>query len=185
MRIKKIIIILLMTSILSLTLTGCDKKQENKTKENSTKTITLTDNNFGYKTTFTYNKEEKYSEVEEENGGKSKEISFENEDLDLSYQMYYTDMYQNRYKETQETRKAQKYYKEYKFGKYEAYAYGEYSSGLYLNILLETDKEEDKAKILFVSIDRLDSNQDIVVADVVADKKVQDFFNSLKFEKIK
>ena len=34
-----------------------------------------------------------------------REITFENEDLDLSYQMYYTDMYQNRYQETQEKRK--------------------------------------------------------------------------------
>ncbi len=182
---KKIAIILLMVTVFSILLTGCDKKQETKQKENNTKTITLTDDKFGYKTTFTYDKEENYSEVEEEDEGRSKEISFKNEDLDLSYQMYYTDMYQDSYQKTQETRKAQKYYKEYKFGKYEAYAYGEYSSGLYLNILLETDKEEDKAKILFVSIDRIDSNQDIVVADVVADTKVQEFFNSLKLEKIK
>ena len=184
MRKDKIILLLLMIPTFTLVLTGCNKVKETK-KENTTKTIILTDDNYGYKTTFTYNKKENYTEVKEEEGGKSKEITFENEDLDLSYQMYYTDMYQNRYQETQEIRKNQKYYKEYKFGKYEAYAYGEYSSGLYLNILLETDKEEDKAKILFVSINRIDSNQDIVVADVVADTKVQEFFNSLKLEKIK
>ena len=182
---KRKIFIGILALILCFGLTGCEKKQDIKPKENNTKTITLTDEKFGYKTTFTYDKEENYSEVEEEDEGRSKEISFKNEDLDLSYQMYYTDMYQDSYQKTQETRKAQKYYKEYKFGKYEAYAYGEYSSGLYLNILLETDKEEDKAKILFVSIDRIDSNQDIVVADVVADTKVQEFFNSLKLEKIK
>ena len=75
-----------------------------------------------------------------------------------------------------------KYYKEYKFGKYEAYAYGEYSSGIYLNILLDVDKTET-AKILFVSIDRIDTDENIVVADVL-DKKISKLFDTIEVEYI-
>ncbi len=183
---KKKLLLLLLVPALLLVLTGCDKKETKKEPvESNTKTIELTDENFGYKTTFTYNKNENYSDIEvDTESGRTTQIEFENEALDVEYEMYYTDMTTASYENTQKTRSAQKYYKEYTFGEYKAYAYGEYGSSLQLNILIDTDKEKDMAKILFVSIDRLDTNQDVVVSDVVADTKVQDFFNSMKVEKI-
>ena len=183
---KKKLLLLLLVPALLLVLTGCEKKETKKeTVKSNTKTIELADKTFGYKTTFTYDKKDNYSDIETDTeSGRTTQIEFENEELDLEYEMYYTDMRTTTYEETQKTRSAQKYYKEYTFGDYKAYAYGEYGSSLQLNILIDTDKETDMAKILFVSIDRLDTNQDIIVSDVVADTKVQDFFNSMKVEKI-
>lgn len=182
---KKLLLLLLIVPALLLVLTGCDKKEQKKESvKKDTKTIELKDEKFGYKTIFTYDKNLNYSDVEiDTESGRTTEIEFENEEQDLEYQMYYTDMRTATYEETQKIRSNQKYYKEYVFGKYKAYAYGEYGSSLQLNILIDTDKEKDMAKILFVSIDRQDSNEDIVVADVV-DTKVQDFFNSMKVEKL-
>ena len=167
------ILLLLMLVLAVLTLTGCTK----------TKTITLEDENFGLKTTFTYDAKEKYTEPEDVTQGASKEIAFKNEDLDLEFEMYYTHMNKSNYDKSKQSRSLQKYYKEYKFGEYDAYVYGNYDSSVYLNILL--NEENDEVDSLFVSIDRIDNNQEIKVSNVVADQKVQDFFGSIQFEKIK
>lgn len=172
---KKLLLCLLLIPALLVVVTGCGNKKEVVEQRN----IELTDKDFGYSTVFTFAKEENYTEPEEDHGGRTTEITFKNEDLDVSFEMYYTDMRTTTYKDSQKTRSEQKYYKEYKFGDYEAYAYGNYSSGLYLNILIDTDKEKDMAKVLFVSIDRLDVNEEVVVADVLAGEKLQEFFNSM------
>lgn len=174
---KKLLLLFLLLPTLLLVVTGCNKEKEPVEKEEKEK-ITLKDSAFGYETIFKYDKGEKYSEVEEDNGGASTEISFENEDLDVEFQMYYTKMSKSSYDKTKETRSAQKYYKEYTYGKYKAYAYGESSSGINLNILLDVD-DTDTAKLIFVAIDRLDTNEDIVVADVL-DKDLKDLFNSIE-----
>lgn len=180
---KKLLFILLIPAFLLL-FTGCGKEEKQEIKKDDTKKIILSDDGFGYKTTFSYDKTEKYSDFEEDKeSGRSTTIEFENEELDLEFEMYYTDMLEDSYKKTQVARSTQKYYKEYKFGKYNAYAYGEYSSGLYMNILLEID-DKGYAKILFVSMDRLDNDDSIVVADVLEDDKLQEFFNSIEFEHI-
>ena len=179
---KKKLLLLLLIPVLLL-ITGCGETKEKEVKIDDTKKIVLKDEGFGYTTTFSYDKKEKYSDVEEEkDNGRSTQITFENEELDLQFSMYYTDMSSNAYKSTQEARKKQKYYREYKFGKYDAYTYGEYGSGLYVSILLETG-EDDMAKILFVSIDRLDSDENVVVADVVEEETVQELFNSIDLKK--
>lgn len=183
---RKKLLFLLLIPLLVLTLTACDKKEEKKkeTKDDK-KSIVLEDTGFGYKTTFKYDKKEKFTEPEEETGGRSTQITFNNEDMNLEFEMYYTDMYSKSYDTTKETRSKQKYYKEYTFGKYQAYVYGEYDTGLNMNILLETDKDEDKAKILFVAIDKMDINKEKSVSEIVEEQEVQDFFNSITFEKIK
>ena len=173
---KKKLLLILLLPILLLGLTGCGEKKDNR------KSIYLTDLTFGYSTEFKYDPKENFSEVKTEEGGLSKEFTFENKDLDVEFQMYYTKMSKTSYDRSKETRSKQKYYKEYKFGEYEAYAYGEYSSGLYLNILIGVDGYKD-AHILFVSIDRLDTNEDVVVANVV-DKELKDFFNSIEINSI-
>lgn len=172
---KKKLLFILLLPVFILLLTGCEEKDTRKS-------ISLTDPVFGYETVFKYNKDEKYSEIKTIEGGASKEIEFENPDFDVEFQMYYTKMSKSSYDRSKEARTKQKYYKEYKYGKYEAYAYGEYSSGIYLNILLGVDST-DTAKILFVSIDRLDTNEDIVVAKLL-DKELKDFFNSIEVNEV-
>lgn len=168
---KKKLLLVLLLPIIILGLAGC-KKEDNR------KSITLTDPVFGYQTVFKYNPKENFSEVKTEEGGISKEISFDNKDLDVEFQMYYTKMLKKSYDISKEARSKQKYFKEYKYGKYKAYAYGEYSSGVYLNILIDVDKTET-AKVLFVSIDRIDNNDSVIVADVL-DKDLKEFFNSIE-----
>lgn len=168
MKNKLLLLIILLVPV--LLLTGCGKEEKEK--------ITLTDPVFGYQTTFSYDKKENFSNIKTEDGGASKAITFENKDLDVEFQMYYTKMMKSSYDKSKETRANQKYYKEYNYGKYKAYAYGEYSSGIYLNILIDVDST-DTAKILFISIDRLDTNENIVVADVL-DKELKEFFNSIQ-----
>ena len=174
---KKLLLLIILLPALLLTVTGCDKEKEPIQKEEK-KEITLSDSTFGYETKFKYDKDENYSDVEENLGGASTEIEFENKDLDVEFQMYYTKMSKTSYEKTQETRSAQKYYKEYTYGKYKAYAYGESSSGININILLDVDSTET-AKVIFVAIDRLDTNEEVVVADVL-DKDLKDFFNSIE-----
>ena len=169
---KKKILIILLLPIIVLLLTGCNEKKDDR------KSISLVDPVFGYETVFKYNKNENFTKPEYEEGGASKEITFKNEDLDVEFQMYYTKMTKSSYDRSKEVRSKQKYYKEYKYGKYEAYAYGEYTSGIYLNILLDVDST-DTAKVLFVSIDRLDTNEDVVVSKVL-DKDLKEFFNSIE-----
>ena len=176
---KKIIILLLLVLSVSV-VTACGKE---KPKKEETKTITLQDDKKGYKTTFTYPKTEKYSEPTKEESGASSEIDFENEEKDVEFQMYYNTITDKSYETSKEGRSKQKYYKEVKAGKYEGYVYGEYSSGLYAIFKLEENKDGLDV-LLFVTIDRLDTNEDIVVADVF-DKELKDFFNSMKFERIK
>ena len=168
---KKKLLFILLLPVFILLLTGCEDKDNRKS-------ITLADPVFGYDTTFKYNPKENFSEVKNIEGGASKEIEFENKDLDVEFQMYYTKMSKTSYDRSKETRSKQKYYKEYKFGEYDAYAYGEYSSGIYLNILIGVDGYKD-AHILFVSIDRLDTNEEVVVAKLL-DKELKDFFNSIE-----
>lgn len=176
---KKIIILLLLVLSVSV-VTACGKEKE---KKEETKTITLKDEKKGYKTTFTYPKTEKYTNLKESRSGASAEITFENKDKDVEFQMYYNTITDKSYEYNKEGRSKQKYYKEVKIGKYNGYVYGDYSSGLYLILKLEENKDELDV-LLFVSIDRLDTNEDIVVADVF-DKDLKDFFNSVKFERIK
>ena len=169
---KKLLFVLLPVFI--LLLTGCN--------EDTRKSITLADPVFGYETVFKYNEKENFSEVKTKEGGASKEISFENPDLDVEFQMYYTRMSKTSFDRSKKTRSNQKYYKEYKYGEYEAYVYGDSSSKVNLIILIDVDST-NTAKMLFVAIDRLDTNQDVIVANVV-DKELKNFFNSIKIESI-
>ena len=168
---KKKLLLVLLLPLFILLLTGCEEKDNRKS-------ISITDPVFGYETTFKYKPEENFSEVKTDKSGASTEISFDNKDLDVEFQMYYTKMMKKSYDTSKEARSRQKYYKEYKYGKYEAYAYGEYTSGIYLNILLGVDSTET-AHILFVSIDRIDTDDSVIVANVL-DKKLKDFFNSIE-----
>lgn len=177
---KKILLVLLLIPLLFFT-TACDNTHSGKEKDKKiTKTIELSDKELGFTTTFKYDAEEKFSNVEENTDGKSTAIEFTNEEFDAAFEMYYTTMRTTTYNETETARSAQKYYKEYKFGDYEAYAYGEYDDKINLNILLGIDGED--AEVLFVSIERMDDDEEIIMAEVL-EKKLQDFFKSMEFVK--
>ncbi len=177
----KKILVLLLISIILLTTTACGGTHEGKEQDKKlTKKIELVDKKLGFNTTFTYDANEKYSDVEEDNDGASTAIEFKNEDLDVDIEMYYNTMTTTSYNETQKTRSAQKYYKEYKYGDYEAYAYSEYPDKVKISILLGI--EDDMAEVLFVSIERIDNNEDIIIPDVL-DKDLKAFFNSMEFVK--
>ena len=181
---KRKLLLLLLIPVLLLGITACGSKSDDKQKDTK-KEIVLQDTNLGFKTTFTYKEGEGYSDVEvDKDTGASTQIEFDNEKLDLDFQMYYNTMRISSYRTSQNNRSGQKYYKEYKFNNYEAYAYSEYDSKVYLNILLKVE-EDDTADVLFISIDRIDDNKDIIVADVVAGKKVQKLLNTIKFEQKK
>jgi len=176
---RKILLLLLIPAVLIL-VTGCNKKNETdkKQKDNNKATIDLFDEKMGIKSTFTYNKNDNFTDFKKEEGGASKSMTFRNENLDVKFEMYYNIMTKTTYETSQSIRTAQKYYKEYKFGKYEAYAYGEYDDGLYLNILVNDDN--DTLNVLFVSIDRIDNNKEVIVSKVVDEEIIQDFFKSMK-----
>ena len=177
----KKILVLLLISIILLATTACGGTHEGKEQDKKlTKKIELVDKKLGFNTTFTYDANEKYSDVEEDNDGASTAIEFKNEDLDVDIEMYYNTMTTTSYNETQKTRSAQKYYKEYKYGDYEAYAYSEYPDKVKISILLGI--EDDMAEVLFVSIERIDNNEDIIIPDVL-DKDLKAFFNSMEFVK--
>ena len=156
---KKKLLFILLLPVFILLLTGCKEKDNRKS-------ISLTDSVFGYTTTFKYEEKENFSKVKIKEGGASKEISFENPDLDVEFQMYYTKMSKTSYERSEEVRSKQKYYTKYKYGEYEAYAYSEYDDKLLLNISLG-EADSGDVYILFVSIERLDTNKDIIVANVV------------------
>lgn len=71
---KKLLLLLLIMPLLLIT-TACDKTHEGEVKDKKiTKTIELSDSKLGFTTTFTYDAEEKFSDVEEKTGGASNEI---------------------------------------------------------------------------------------------------------------
>ena len=184
---KKLIIVGI---VLLIIFTGCTKKEEQtdktkkSTKSDNTEIIELLDEKRGFNVTFTYSKGEKFEDILYYDEGASKEITFKNEELDLNFQMYYTSMTIESYENSENVRSSQKYYKKYKFGKYEAYGYSNYDSSLNLNILLK--KNENKmVDVLFVSMERIDTNEEVIVANVVNDTKLQQFYNSIQFNQVK
>ena len=179
---KKILLLLLIPVVLFM-MTGCGETHEKGTKDKKlTKTIELSDSKLGFTTTFTYDAEEKYSDVEEDDSGKSTAIEFKNEELDVSFNMYYTTMKDTTYNETEKARSKQKFYKHYKFGDYEGYVYSEYEDKANLNILLGID-EDKVAEVLFVSIERIDVDESVIVPKLLEEKELQAFFKSMEFVK--
>ncbi len=173
-------LILLLIPILLISLTACGNNNTNNTKDK--KAIILEDTKLGLKTTFSYDEKDNYTDIEYSDEGASKEVEFANDDLDAEFQMYYNTISDTSYNANKTTRSNQKYYKEYKFGKYKAYAYSEYSNNIKLNILLK-ENENKMYDVLFVSIDRLDSDESIVMAELLDSDELQAFFKTIEFEK--
>ena len=178
---NKIYLLLLLLIPTFFLLTACNKQ---KTTGTNKTIIELHDKKLNYKTTFTVENGEKYSDVViDETGGASAVLTFRNETLDVEFEMYYNKLLKQTYDSTKKGRSSQKYYKEYKFGECEAYAYGNYDDKIYLNIIL--DKENDDRLItLFVSIERIDTDKNVIISSLLKEKDLQNLFNSIKFEKL-
>ena len=96
--------------------------------------------------------------------------------------MSYKEIDTTTYEETQKNRKNKKYYKEYTFGKYEAYIYGDYENSVTMNIHLR--KQDKQSVILTITMNRLDTDENVVIADVLDDKELQEFFNTIEVKRI-
>ena len=172
--------LLLLIPFLLIGLTGCGKT--NNKEVDKGKTLVLEDTKLGLKTTFTYEEKLSIGDIEYSEEGKSKSVEFDIESLDAEFEMYYTNMTDIAYKDNKNTRSAQKYYKEYTFGDYKAYAYSESGSSIKMNILLK-ENDNKMYDVLFVSMERLDSDDTIIMKEVLDSEELQEFFKSIKFKK--
>lgn len=158
--------------LIGLFITGCGKTPK--------ETITIKDNSLKYKTTFEYDKEDGFKFKKKVKGGKYSEIEFTNKKENLKYDMYYSKSTSTTADNIKKNRKNNRYYKEYKFGEYDAYVYGEYNDNLYLIITLKSDMKEKENIELFVSIEQINYKKEEVVFDIFNKKTNQEFFKSIK-----
>ena len=173
---KKLLLISLLTISLFI-FSGCNKTGK---KESSKENITINDSTLGYKTSFFYDKNDGFKFVRKETGGKYSEIIFNNQKKNLAFDMYYSQTKVPVSESLKESRSEKKYYKEYKFDKYDAYVYNDYDDELYLVINLNKDTKTNYITELFVSIEKIDYNTKEIVFDIFNDDVIQKFFNSIK-----
>ena len=174
---KKLLLILLIPIII-LSTTACEKNNKNNPNK---KDISIIDENNGFEVHLYYDKKEKYSKPVNNYLGNTKEITFYNKDSNLEYQMYFTTFKTDSYKISKETRKNQKYYGEYKFGKYKAYTYSNLDEVLYLNIYL--DKKKDYGEIiLYTTIKKIDNTKKETVKEMFDSKEVQNMFKTITYK---
>ena len=167
---KKVFIILMVMSVIFLS--GCgNSKPKNEV-------ITLEDSNLKYKTTFEFEKADGFKLEKEETGGKYKEIIMKNELENLKFDMYYSDNSDDAYKSLKEGRSTKKNYKEYKYGKYDAYVYSDYDSDL--NLIIKLTDEKNKVISLYVYIETINFDNSDVVYEMFNREVIQNFFNSIE-----
>ena len=171
---KKKILLSLLLVLSMLIFTGCGKKVEEKEK------ITIKDSKLNYVTTFEYDKEDGFEFIGKETGGRFSEITFKNEKENLNFDMYYSESTTETAENVKKNRSENKYYKEYKFGEYNGYVYGNYKDSLNLIITLKEDKKEHDCVELFVSIDTINYDADTVVFDLFKKPVITNFFKSIK-----
>ena len=175
---KRKILVLLIAFMFLFTVTGC---KENKVgKKDDRKSIVLNDTTYGFKTTFKYQKDEKY-EVKEVSGGKYKEIEIENKKNNLEFDIYYFEMLDSSYDSSKKTRKESEGYKEYKWGNFEGYIYNVSDHSLNFNILLRKGTKDKSLVGIFGEVSSIDYKGTDVLTSF-NNKEIQDLLNSIKFE---
>ena len=178
---KKKLVVLLFLSILLFT-SGCGNATIQKREEISKIEIIDTEN--GFYTSFNDNKKLGFSKVETYDQGAKVSIEFDSIDLDVDFAMSYMNLETVSYKETQKNNSNKNYYKEFTFGKYKAYAYGDSSDSVTMNILLNNNKETNISNILVVTMNRLDTDEKVNIAEVLEEKELQEFFQTISFKQI-
>lgn len=160
----------------------CGNQKENTTEVTKSKVIEIIDENLGYKTTFTYPDNEDYKVTDVDNdSGRSVTVVFESETQNLEVETYYSMNSKYLYDSQKADRSDKKYYQAYTFNGYDAYFYSEYDNSAYLIIMLD----EDAGESLFMSLEKADYTKDGTVFDIVNTESVQNFLNSITFEKTK
>ena len=124
---KKRLLLVVLMGICLLGITGCGGSS-NKDMES----IKLTDESLKLTTTFQYDKKDGFKFEKNVTGGKFAEIEFSNEKLNLYFDVYYTEYSTATAKANKDHFSEDTYFKEYKFGDYEAYSYGLDKNNLYL-----------------------------------------------------
>ncbi len=166
--------------ILLLTMTACGTTQEESDMK-LTKTIELTDSLLGYTTTLEYDAEEKYSELIETKQKDTNIMTFENEDIAAEFETHYTTMNLTDYDALEKNNSQAKYYKQYTFGDYTAYAYGTEEDTLELSILLGAD--DTKVEVLLVTITNSSPSSRRKASAILEEKEIQELWNSMEFVK--
>ena len=177
---KKLLLLLIIPML--MIMTACSKPNEGEIQEKIiTKTIELRDPKLGFTTTFKYDAEEKYSEVEEHEDGKATSIIFHNEQLEVEFEMRYEIMTVAKYNELEMINAKTSNYKEYTFGDYEAYAYGEEVEKDNLCVLLGID--DTTVEVLLVTINSTNPYEKITVSTLLEKESIKNLFSSMEFVK--
>ena len=170
---KKILSVLLMT-IMFFGLTGCGGNSADKDK------LTYKDDSLKLTSEFEYNKDDGFEFVKNVPDGRFAEIEFRNKKENLYFDMYYTETSKEQIEILKNDRKEKKYFKEYKFDKYDAYVYSDFESNLYLIVDLKENKDTNSLIELFVGIELEEFDKDAVVFDIFNKDIIYNFFSSIK-----
>ena len=174
---KSILVIGLMIIVL-FTFTGCGKKDEKE----DLKSIIYKDEKSGYTLTFKAPKDSKFEVKEEQNTGKFNEMIINNEDLNVSLDIYYVEMTDSSYNSGKEARSADEGYKEYKWNKYDGYSYNGDKYSTYFEVYLDNDNSEGMMIGLFGSVEYINYDNANVLEAFNSDD-LQKFLSSMEFSK--
>ena len=181
-----ILIILLVFSLFAFT--GC-KSKEKKTEEKlelseiASETLVYYDEKTRDKITFEYFPEEKYKIVKEDTGGAFKSIEFENEDLNITVEMYLIQEYNGSFENSQEANKEANNYREFTVNGYNGYTYSQSnSSSIHSKILILQDLDETEGLSLYMYIDKMNSKKDTDLMETFYSEDFIRFLNTLTYE---
>lgn len=174
---NKRILLLLLIPILLISTTSCGNN--GASKKNKEK-IVFKDEKLGYTTNIYYSKKDNFIDISQKLS-KPTTMTFTNKDLDVEFLMSYSTFQEKTYEITKKVRKEQKYYQEYKFGKYRGYSYGNTDDKVSTCILLK-NKSKNGEIILNITLTRIDDNKKVIAKDVLDNKIVQDMLKTIEFD---
>ena len=172
---NKKILLLLLIPILLISTTSCGNNSISKKNKEK---IVFKDEELGYTTNLYYSKKDNFTDISQRIS-KPTTMTFTNKDLDIEFLMSYSTFQEKTYEASKKARKTQKYYQEYKLGKYKGYTYGNSEETVNMCIFLKKNKKNEI--VLNITLTRLDDNRKIIAKEVVDNKKVQDILKSIEF----
>lgn len=177
---KKRYILLLLPLI--LILSGCGSNNVNSTDNNTLNKIELYDEEKGFKTTFSYDENVHYSDVEKDDEDDMVAYEFDNDDLDVELQMFYLSIDYDTYNNLLASHTKDINFKKYVFNNFDGYTFGNLNEELELYIILNDNKKDHMYNLLYTIISRMDQDEKIIVRDVFNGKELQALFDSTTFE---
>ena len=170
---KKRVLFSLTLVLCLILLTACGSSSKNEK-------ITYTDSKLKLTTTFEYSKNDGFKFEKNVSGGKYAEIEFSNEKQNLYFDMYYTKSSTKTCETVKKDRQEDKNYKEYKFGDYAAYTYGNSNGNLNMVINIKSFEKEKETVELFISINTIKYDKEFDVVNAFKNNVLQSFFKSIK-----